>query len=119
MSATGGCLCGKIRYTLKAEPALTVVCHCTHCQKASGSAFSTNLVIQRADIDFISPSSLTQGWAERVHICIVGLTTEGSSSVPAFRTADPGRPLDSLMIEAPHFGQNERLSVLPLSAVSS
>ncbi|HRY04070.1 MAG TPA: GFA family protein [Beijerinckiaceae bacterium] len=52
MSATGGCLCGKIRYTLKAEPALTVVCHCTHCQKASGSAFSTNLVIQRADIDF-------------------------------------------------------------------
>ena len=30
MSATGGCLCGKIRYTLKAEPALTVVCHCTH-----------------------------------------------------------------------------------------
>ncbi|MCB1540759.1 MAG: GFA family protein [Rhodoblastus sp.] len=52
MSATGGCLCGNIRYTLKAEPALTVVCHCTHCQKTSGSAFSTNLVIQRADIDF-------------------------------------------------------------------
>lgn len=52
MSATGGCLCGKIRYTLKAEPALTVVCHCTHCQKASGSAFSTNLVLQRADIEF-------------------------------------------------------------------
>ena len=52
MSATGGCLCGNIRYTLKAEPALTVVCHCTHCQKASGSAFSTNLVLQRADIEF-------------------------------------------------------------------
>ena len=52
MSATGGCLCGNIRYTLKAEPALTVVCHCTHCRKTSGSAFSTNLVIQRADIDF-------------------------------------------------------------------
>ncbi len=52
MPATGGCLCGAIRYTLKAEPALTVVCHCTHCQKASGSAFSTNLVMQRADIHF-------------------------------------------------------------------
>lgn len=52
MSATGGCLCGNIRYTLKAEPALTVVCHCVNCQKASGSAFSTNLVMQRADIDF-------------------------------------------------------------------
>ncbi|MFO1167109.1 MAG: GFA family protein [Rhodoblastus sp.] len=52
MTTTGGCLCGNIRYTLKAEPALTVVCHCTHCQKASGSAFSTNLVVQRADLDF-------------------------------------------------------------------
>ena len=52
MTTTGGCLCGNIRYTLKAEPALTVVCHCTHCQKTSGSAFSTNLVIQRADIEF-------------------------------------------------------------------
>lgn len=52
MTTTGGCLCGNIRYTLKADPALTVVCHCTHCQKASGSAFSTNLVVQRADIEF-------------------------------------------------------------------
>ncbi len=52
MTTNGGCLCGNIRYTLKADPALTVVCHCTHCQKASGSAFSTNLVVQRADLDF-------------------------------------------------------------------
>ena len=52
MAISGGCLCGNIRYTLNAEPALTVVCHCTHCQKASGSAFSTNLVVQRADLAF-------------------------------------------------------------------
>ena len=52
MTTSGGCLCGNIRYTLKTDPALTVVCHCTHCQKASGSAFSTNLVVQRADIEF-------------------------------------------------------------------
>lgn len=52
MSASGGCLCGQIRYTLKSQPQLTVVCHCTHCQKASGSAFSTNLVVPRADIAF-------------------------------------------------------------------
>lgn len=49
---TGGCLCGNIRYAIKTEPALTVVCHCTHCQKASGSAFSTNLVAPRADVEF-------------------------------------------------------------------
>ncbi len=52
MATSGGCLCGNIRYTLNTDPALTVVCHCTHCQKASGSAFSTNLVVQRADLAF-------------------------------------------------------------------
>lgn len=39
----GGCLCGAVRYTCDADPAMTVVCHCTHCQKTSGSAFSVNV----------------------------------------------------------------------------
>ena len=29
----GGCLCGAVRYTSEAEPALTAVCHCPDCQK--------------------------------------------------------------------------------------
>ena len=39
----GGCLCGAVRYTISGEPAASLVCHCTHCQKQSGSAFSTIL----------------------------------------------------------------------------
>lgn len=39
----GGCLCGGVRYEFNAEPAMTAVCHCTHCQKTSGSAFSVIL----------------------------------------------------------------------------
>lgn len=40
----GGCLCGAIRYRLTSKPRATVVCHCTHCQRQSGSAFSVNLI---------------------------------------------------------------------------
>lgn len=40
MSNAGGCLCGQVRYTVSAEPLLTAVCHCRHCQRQSGSAFS-------------------------------------------------------------------------------
>ena len=36
----GGCLCGKVRYTATAEPVATALCHCTHCQKHTGSAFA-------------------------------------------------------------------------------
>lgn len=46
----GGCLCGQIRYELTAAPQLTAICHCTHCQKQSGSAFSLNFVVQRSGL---------------------------------------------------------------------
>jgi hypothetical protein len=48
----GGCNCGKIRYSVKASPLATVVCHCDNCQKTSGAAFSVNFVVRKADIVF-------------------------------------------------------------------
>ena len=38
---SGSCLCGRVRYDSDAEPLFTIVCHCTNCQKQSGTAFST------------------------------------------------------------------------------
>jgi hypothetical protein len=38
--ATGGCLCGKIRYECQGDPAMVAVCHCKNCQRQSGSALS-------------------------------------------------------------------------------
>jgi hypothetical protein len=44
---SGGCLCGKVRYSAIADPAITAVCHCKNCQKQSGTAFSTIVGIPR------------------------------------------------------------------------
>ncbi|MEQ1497283.1 MAG: GFA family protein [Novosphingobium sp.] len=41
MTMTGGCLCGAVRYEIAGDPAMQLVCHCSHCQKQAGSAFST------------------------------------------------------------------------------
>ncbi len=41
----GGCLCGKVRYQSDAEPIMKALCHCTFCQKASGSTYSSNALI--------------------------------------------------------------------------
>ena len=45
----GGCLCGAVRYVIKGESRVSSICHCTHCQKQSGSVFSFNLIVREVD----------------------------------------------------------------------
>jgi hypothetical protein len=46
---TGGCQCGTIRYEITGTPNALVVCHCTDCQRQSGSAFGMTLPVNEAD----------------------------------------------------------------------
>ena len=43
----GSCLCGKVTYRCAADPIATAVCHCTTCQKQTGTAFSVVVVVPR------------------------------------------------------------------------
>ena len=49
-SMTGGCLCGRVRYTLTGEPALNGICHCRNCQRYTGSAFEAVTVFPSASV---------------------------------------------------------------------
>ena len=40
----GGCQCGRVRYRITAQPYMLVACHCTECQRQSGSAFGLSLI---------------------------------------------------------------------------
>ncbi len=44
---SGGCLCGAVRYECGAEPIMTGHCHCKGCQKMTGSAFGTAVVVPK------------------------------------------------------------------------
>ena len=45
----GGCQCGRVRYRVEGKPPLGLaVCHCTECQRQSGSAFGMSLAIATA-----------------------------------------------------------------------
>jgi len=44
---TGGCQCGQLRYEIRAEPLSVYVCHCTECQRQSGSAFGMSVLLPR------------------------------------------------------------------------
>lgn len=49
---TGGCLCGNIRYSVSAPIEKIIACHCTHCQKASGTGVSHNAVVPTSAVTF-------------------------------------------------------------------
>ena len=44
----GTCRCGRVRIRISAPPMLTMACHCTGCQRMSGSAYSLSAAIPTA-----------------------------------------------------------------------
>jgi hypothetical protein len=47
---TGRCLCGAVTYELSGDLLATALCHCDHCQRQSGGAFSVNLVAHESQL---------------------------------------------------------------------
>jgi hypothetical protein len=59
---TGGCLCGRVRFEL-AEPALSAgYCHCTRCQRRTGTAWSASARINGAAFRVTQGAELVKGW---------------------------------------------------------
>ncbi|MBM3543579.1 MAG: GFA family protein [Alphaproteobacteria bacterium] len=61
MTITGGCACGKVRYTIEGEPVVTRVCWCRACQFTGGGNTPVNAVFKTEDVkiegalaDFVS-----------------------------------------------------------------
>ncbi|KAJ7921127.1 Mss4-like protein [Mycena leptocephala] len=51
----GACLCGQITIEIKSTHSEQVVCHCSDCKRASGSAFSTNVLVANKDLIITGP----------------------------------------------------------------
>jgi len=75
--ATGTCTCGACRYALTARPMIVHACHCTWCQRETGSAFVLN------------------GWIEAHHVVLKRgtlveqtLPSESGRGQIVFRCAD-------------------------------
>lgn len=70
----GRCTCGAVRYCVAVEPLFVHCCHCTWCQRETGSAFVLNALVERREVDVTGallevalPSSSGQG--QRVLRC--------------------------------------------------
>ncbi len=51
-SASGGCLCGAVRYEAASAPFRAGYCHCRHCQRALGNLFGPSVSFKHEDFQF-------------------------------------------------------------------
>ena len=49
----GGCSCGAVRYRVNGTPIRTSVCHCSFCQRRTGSAFGIGIFFRDQDVEFL------------------------------------------------------------------
>jgi hypothetical protein len=63
LSLTGGCLCGGVRYELTEPPVSASYCHCTRCQRRSGTAASAQARVAPGSLRITSGAELVREWA--------------------------------------------------------
>ncbi len=102
-NAQGGCLCGRIRYKFNKQFVLSVAhCHCTDCQKATGSGKATiifvptdvleiNHAYQTYTVVGSEGSHVTRGFCSRCGCPIISYTEEdpGTRFIKAGSLDDP------------------------------
>jgi len=57
----GGCRCGALRFRVTGQPFLTSACHCTGCQKMTGSAFSLSLTMPTGGFELLQGEPVIGG----------------------------------------------------------
>lgn len=50
----GGCTCREVRYRLEDQPMIVHCCHCSWCQRETGSAFVINALIESSRLTLLS-----------------------------------------------------------------
>ena len=86
----GGCACGSVHYEVEAEPMLTTRCHCRDCQRMTGSAFSTNLVVDADAVVFRGDAAASfEKAADRGHAMIRGFCRRCGSPLFVKNSAFP------------------------------
>ncbi|WP_240782177.1 GFA family protein [Qipengyuania sediminis] len=49
---SGGCQCGRVRYTARVDPAAAYPCHCRMCQRATGGVYAAMVQVDPAHCTF-------------------------------------------------------------------
>lgn len=94
---TGGCLCGACTYEIDGDPVVVAQCHCTDCQRLTGTGHATGAMFAKDGIRLSGPSASYSMSAEsgnevtRIFCGTCGSPLFGrNSGMPGFMTVSLG-----------------------------
>jgi hypothetical protein len=104
MHVHGSCHCGAVRYEATVDPLRTGICHCTDCQKLTGSAYRVSVAAENGSFRLLAGEP-------RIY---VKRGDAGSRRAQAF-CPDCGSPLYTYDADRPGVDLGLRVALLPRS----
>lgn len=86
---TGGCACGRIRFTAQGAPRFAFICHCRACQRRSGTGHAAQAAVDR---DSFSQTGSPGAWTR---------DSDSGHRVTHHFCRDCGSPLYNTMTRGP------------------
>ena len=65
---TGGCLCGAVRFEVTEPPHYASYCHCTRCQRRTGTAASAQARIVPGSLRIVQGADLVRSYVAEVRM---------------------------------------------------
>ena len=112
----GHCTCRGVSYRLTSSPLIVHCCHCTWCQRESGSAFAVNAMIETdrmivdGEVEVIdTPSNSGKGQKiSRCPTCKIALWSNYSGAGPTVRFVRAGTLAEPLAPDVHNFTSTKR-----------
>ena len=90
---SGGCACGKVRYTVRIHDDDAYLCHCRMCQRATGGVSIAFKNVKKADVDLGRGARLVPKLADRAAALLRCLRDSARLRLPGQREYGPHRRL--------------------------
>jgi hypothetical protein len=89
--ATGGCMCGAVRYECTTDPIYMFNCHCRDCQRSTGTAYTPVIALARSGVKIIGDPKYHAASAESGNRLERGFCPNCGSLLFALPSAAPDR----------------------------
>ena len=89
MPLEGGCLCGAVRFRITAPFSSAGYCHCTHCQRRTGTGSSANARVPREGFTLLAGAEQLRAFTPASGVPKLFCSTCGSALFSGDPTTDP------------------------------